>query len=183
VIGLLLIAYAVFVFNGLTPVPSFYSLIPTVGTVLVILCATEGTIVGRFLGSKPLVGIGLISYSAYLWHQPVFAFVRQRSIDPPGDVSLGGAAVCTLLLAYLSWKYVEKPFRNKMLVTRNTICYFGSVCSCSFIFIGLAGDFYNGYAAARMNAQQVHLSATAIPSPKRNECHTGGRDYKKPSEA
>jgi peptidoglycan/LPS O-acetylase OafA/YrhL len=89
VIGLLLITYAVCAFDRQTPFPSLHALIPTIGTAFIILFATQQTIVGKLLSSKPLVGIGLISYSAYLWHQPLFAFVRQRSIHAPSNGVLG----------------------------------------------------------------------------------------------
>ena len=77
-IGMFLIVYAVFLFDSKTPFPGFYTLIPTVGTCLLIICATESTYVGKLLGNKFFVSIGLMSYSAYLWHQPLFAFFRHR---------------------------------------------------------------------------------------------------------
>jgi peptidoglycan/LPS O-acetylase OafA/YrhL len=76
VLGLCLILYAVFAFSSDTPTPGAYTLIPAVGAALIILFATPATHVGALLGSKAFVGMGLISYSAYLWHQPIFAFAR-----------------------------------------------------------------------------------------------------------
>jgi peptidoglycan/LPS O-acetylase OafA/YrhL len=78
-----LLFYAVFTFNKETPFPSLYTLVPTVGTALIILFADKQTVTGRLLGNQVLVGIGLISYSAYLWHQPLFAFARHRNIEEP----------------------------------------------------------------------------------------------------
>lgn len=69
-LGVAMLAYAVFTFSKQTPFPSLYALVPTVGTALIILFATQQTTVGKFIGNKFFVGIGLISYSAYLWHQP-----------------------------------------------------------------------------------------------------------------
>ena len=65
-IGLALILYAIFAFDRKTPFPGLYALVPTVGTGLLMLCATRETLTGRLLGNRLLVGIGLISYSAYL---------------------------------------------------------------------------------------------------------------------
>ncbi|MFZ0423997.1 MAG: acyltransferase, partial [Xanthobacteraceae bacterium] len=81
--GIVLITYSVFAFDKTTPFPSLYTLIPTIGTVLIISFATQRTFVGRLLGGRLPTGIGLISYSAYLWHQPMFAFARLHSQKEP----------------------------------------------------------------------------------------------------
>ena len=73
-LGFSMIAYSIIVFDETTPFPSLYALIPTIGTGLLILCAVPKTIVHKLLSLKAIVGIGLISYSAYLWHQPLLAF-------------------------------------------------------------------------------------------------------------
>ena len=75
-VGFVLITYSIFAFDKQTPFPSFYALVPTIGTALIILYATQSTLVGQLLGNRVCVGVGLISYSAYLWHQPLFAFAR-----------------------------------------------------------------------------------------------------------
>jgi peptidoglycan/LPS O-acetylase OafA/YrhL len=64
----------VFSYDRNTPYPSLYALVLTLGTALVIVFASSRTLVGRMLGCRLLAGIGLIRYSAYLWHQPMFAF-------------------------------------------------------------------------------------------------------------
>ena len=90
----------VLTFSRHTPFPGLYGLVPTMGTALVILFATPDTIVGRALGSAPLVGMGLISYSAYLWHQPLFAFARHATIDEPADSLLLWLTLLTVVLAW-----------------------------------------------------------------------------------
>ena len=84
--GLFLIGYATFVFDEQTPFPSLYALVPTIGTALVIIFSSKETFSGKFLGSKLLVAIGLISYSAYLWHQPLFVFARHISLEEPSKL-------------------------------------------------------------------------------------------------
>ena len=69
-IGLYLVAYSILFFDGNTPHPSFNTLIPIIGVALIIGFASKDELVGRVLGSKPFVWVGLISYSAYLWHFP-----------------------------------------------------------------------------------------------------------------
>lgn len=133
--GLLLILVAIFAFNKTTPFPSLYALIPTLGAALVILYATPGTIAGRLLGSQLLVGAGLISYSAYLWHQPIFAFVRIATGQLSPVMAIASIAA-SFVLAYFSWKYVERPFRRKHFIARNTLLRLSAASLCAFFLVG-----------------------------------------------
>lgn len=108
--GLLAIAGSMLGFDSTTPLPA---LLPVAGTVAVIACAGPGTLAGRLLGSAPLVGIGLISYSAYLWHQPLFAFARIRSLYDPSPALMLGLVALTLALAWATWAWIEQPFRHR----------------------------------------------------------------------
>jgi peptidoglycan/LPS O-acetylase OafA/YrhL len=144
-LGLLLCAYGVCAFDALTPYPSLYTLAPAIGTVLILLFAKQETLVGKLLGSKWLVGIGLISYSAYLWHQPLFALARHRAIDQPSNSLLVSLVVVSLLLAYLSWKYIETPFRNRQFITRKQVFTIGATCSFAFMAFGLIGYVNGGF--------------------------------------
>jgi len=140
-IGLVLIGYSIFSFNETIPFPSFFTLIPTVGAGLIILFSSKTTLVGKLLGSKILVGIGLVSYSAYLWHQPIFAFYRHRSLTEPTESHFLGLILLTFFLAYFSWKYVEKPFRVKGKISRKNIFLFGVIGTVFFIVVGVAGQY------------------------------------------
>lgn len=111
-LGLAGIVFAVFAYDRFTPFPSLYTLVPVIGAVLIILFADHQTWVARVLSTRGFVGLGLISYSAYLWHQPLFAFARIRSHDQSGVVVLLGLGVVSILLAWFSWKYIEQPFRR-----------------------------------------------------------------------
>ena len=146
-VGMLMICYSVFAFSNNTPFPSLYALIPTVGTGLVIVFATSETVVGRLLSTKFMVGVGLISYSTYLWHQPLFVFARHRSSEEPSTVLLLILSAASLLLAYISWRYVESPFRNKKLVSRKAVFTFTLVGSVAFAGIGLAGHMNDGFVS------------------------------------
>ena len=117
-----LIMYSIFFYNKTTPVPSLYILVPTVGTLLIIVFAHSGTLANIFLSNRIFIWIGLISYSAYLWHQPLFAFIKYLSFDDHPSAPIM-ALLCFLVmpLAYLSWRFVEKPFRNKNFIKRKYI--------------------------------------------------------------
>ena len=145
-VGLLMIGYAVFAFDETVPFPGFYALIPTIGTGLIILFSSSRTLVGRLLGTKLLVGIGLVSYSAYLWHYPLLAFARHRSLTEPSELVFLVLAFLSFPFAFLSWKYVERPFRRKDVFNRKSIFTFAFIGSLFFISIGLAGHMTNGWS-------------------------------------
>lgn len=143
-IGLLLLLYGIFAFDKTTPFPSLYTIVPTFGTALIIIYASQNSFVGRFLGLQVLVGVGLISYSAYLWHQPLFAFARLRSLSEPSQAVFSMLAASSLVLAYFSWKFVEAPFRKECLINRRVVFLSAAVCSLLFIAIGLIGYTLEG---------------------------------------
>lgn len=119
--GMVLLAYAIAFFDKSTPFPGLYALVPTLGSALIILFATDRTFTGRLLGHRLLVGIGLLSYSAYLWHQPLFSFARHWSLGEPAWPAFAGLIGFTMLLAYGSWKYVEAPFRDRTWLSQHQV--------------------------------------------------------------
>lgn len=133
--GLLLIFYAIVMFEKSTRFPGLSALMPTVGAGLVVVFATQETWVGRVLSFRPVVALGLISYSAYLWHQPIFAFARYRSPNHLEAPALLGLIVLTFVVAYLSWRFVEAPFRTKGQISRRAITWlsFGGVALFSAV--------------------------------------------------
>jgi peptidoglycan/LPS O-acetylase OafA/YrhL len=144
-LGISLIVYGMFAFGKSTPFPSLYTLIPTIGTVLVILFATQQTAAGKFVGHKTFVGIGLVSYSAYLWHQPLFAFARHRSLSEPGKLFLVSLVGLTFLLAYMTWRFVENIFRAKDVIKRKPLFVGFAAGLALFLSIGFVGHKFNGF--------------------------------------
>lgn len=130
-LGLFLIAYATLTFNKETPFPSLFTLIPTLGAGFIILSATKDTFTGKLLANKFLVWIGLISYSAYLWHQPIFAFSKHIYLGNPPLFAMTLLALLSFFMAFLTWKYIESPFRNKKKFSRKNILYM-SILGISF---------------------------------------------------
>ena len=161
-LGLLMISYAVYVFDKGTPFPSLYALVPTVGTGLIILFSSSQTMVGRLLSIKPLVAVGLISYGAYLWHWPLLVFARHLSITEPSELTFAILALLSFPLAYLSWRYIEKPFRTKSIFSRKTIFTLSFIGSVIFITVGLAGHFSNGFEDFWLSRQSESVKATYL---------------------
>ena len=120
VAGLVAIGLAVVAFDGTTTFPGAAALLPVLGTTALI--AAEGSwLTGRVLASPPLVAIGLVSYSWYLWHWPLMAFARLCSVRTPSVLVLSGAGLIALLLAAASWRFIERPFRRAALSGGRTI--------------------------------------------------------------
>ncbi len=140
-LGFGMILYSIIVFDATTPFPSFYALVPTIGTGLLILCAVPKTLVHNLLSLKFFVGIGLISYSAYLWHQPLFAFARHRFIEDLSEPILITLCLASLLLAWISWKFVEAPFRDKKAFTQKKIFLISSIAALGLSVLGLCIHF------------------------------------------
>ncbi|MDU8929419.1 acyltransferase family protein [Alisedimentitalea sp. MJ-SS2] len=141
-IGLGLILGSVLGFDAQTPFPSVYTLVPVAGTALIILFGIEGTKTAAFLSLRPLVGIGLISYSAYLWHQPLLAFARLRLFGEMGAATTAGLSLLTLVLAYATWRWVETPFRRRSgprAISRSGVFLFSGIGILGFLGIGLWG--------------------------------------------
>jgi hypothetical protein len=116
-LGIVLVCGAVILFNDVVPHPSFVTLIPVVGTMLLIWFCREGDLVSRILSSRPFVAIGLISYSFYLWHFPIFVFARITDASP-SQVDKLVQMLAALILSLLSYFLVEKTFRNRTLLKR-----------------------------------------------------------------
>ena len=113
-IGLFLIIHSILYFNDEMFHPSLYTLSTIIGVCLIIWFSNKDELITKILSIKLFVGIGLISYSLYLWHYPIFAFARDTEITPKGDIYLKLLfGMIILILSIASYYLVERPFRNK----------------------------------------------------------------------
>lgn len=146
-LGLACIIASIFFYTEAIPFPSIYTLLPVCGAALIILYAGEATLVAILLRNKVLVFIGLISFSAYLWHQPLFAFARIRSFEEPSHVLMGGLSIISVGLAVFSWRFIEKPFRqkNNFLKSRRMLFSVSLSVSLMFIVLGVVGYLNDGF--------------------------------------
>ena len=145
VCGLILILVPYLVFSDETPFPGAFALVPCLGAALVIVAGQEGeTVVGKILSFRPIVAIGLISYSVYLWHWPLLVFAQYRyAMAPSANLRLGTTfVVASLVLGYLSWRFVERPFRRPKGPGRQRIAFGGAVGV--LMTIAAAGLVING---------------------------------------
>ena len=172
-LGVALIVYAIIAFDRNTPFPSLYTLVPTVGAALIILFASGKSLVARAMGNRVFVGIGLISYSAYLCHQPLFAFARHRTANEPSQELLYLLIAASLVLAYLTWRYVEKPFRDKQRFSAKQIFKLSGYTGGALIVFGLVISLSDGYAGRINDEVALILSAVKDNNPRNSECHFG----------
>jgi peptidoglycan/LPS O-acetylase OafA/YrhL len=112
--GLIATLAAVALYASTTPFPGLTALLPCLGAAAILYAGQSHgqTLVARLLSIRPLVGIGLVSYSLYLWHWPLlvlWAYYLDRSLTP---VEIATAIAVALALSVLSWRFVEQPFRR-----------------------------------------------------------------------
>lgn len=115
-LGIFLIVSSIVVFNESTPSPSAFMLVPVGGTLLLLLFyPSNKELIGidGFLEFGPIRHVGLISYSAYLIHQPVLAFYRWATGLNVSTFEAATLIFAIFLLAHLSWKYIESPYRGR----------------------------------------------------------------------
>lgn len=142
--GLALIVGSIVLIDSSRPFPGWWTVPVVAGTVMVLEWGRAGTPVARVLGWSPLAGIGLISYSAYLWHQPLLAFARIRlNGDLPRPLLFALIGV-TLVLAYATWRWVERPFRDRARSSRRQILTSAVTVSGCLIAFGIVADLSGG---------------------------------------
>jgi peptidoglycan/LPS O-acetylase OafA/YrhL len=112
-IGLSLIVFSIFFFDSSFNHPSLITLIPVTGTCLILWYANENELVTKLLSIKFITFFGLISYSLYLWHFPVFSFVRMSEFSQEGILNKFIFSALIIFLSIFSYYFVEKNFRNK----------------------------------------------------------------------
>lgn len=137
ILGIAIILSSIFYFDKNSNLPGIQSLYLLVGVGLVVMFAKRENIAGQILGSRWMVGLGLISFSAYLWHQPVLVLFRLFSPHPYFGLNPFFAIVITLLMSILTWKFVEQPFRKRKIGTRWIVVLFSVATTSSFVSAGI----------------------------------------------
>ena len=136
-VGLAAIIIAALTFSQQTPTPGLPMLLPTLGTVLILLQHSSKGWVTLLLSQPLFTGLGLVSYAFYLWHQPLLVLGRFYASGPLTLVSSWALIVCALILAVLSWKFVEQPFRDRERWSRKGLAIFLSVSVAVITALGV----------------------------------------------
>jgi hypothetical protein len=168
--GLVAIAASLRLFDEQVRFPGYAALLPTLGTAMMI-AAPESRINRHLLGSRPLVAIGLISYSWYLWHWPPLAFLRIAAAGPVPPLPLAATAIGSIVPAYCCWRWIELPWRHPRHSRTNPAALrrYGLVLAlCLALFGGVA---LSGGIPDRAGASSRRIES--ILTKSRSPCLTG----------
>ncbi|MEL7110626.1 MAG: acyltransferase family protein [Pseudomonadota bacterium] len=175
IVGLIGVLVPTFAYSADTQFPGLYAVPPTLGTALLIYVGGQGggSVSNSIISHRVLVSIGLISYSLYLWHWPVFAYLRilYGTTALPIYVSLIAMAL-SILLAYASWRFIEQPFRfrppkgpSRSLVMRLSVSFLVVVSA-----IGASLSLLNGFPH-RLSEKAIEIASVAQDvNPIKTDC-------------
>tara|TARA_B100000787_G_C16191489_1_gene297803 strand:- start:37 stop:2103 length:2067 start_codon:yes stop_codon:yes gene_type:complete len=179
-IGLILIFYSIFFFHDNILHPSFLTLIPVIGVSLIIWFANQEEIFTKFLSSKIMVGTGLISYSLYLWHYPIFAIAR---LDGYGKNNYSEIIILFLAVLFLSlatYFLIERPFRKKSIFSIKIVAILLSgLCVITLIlintFIFQQRDLRGGFSDVFSRKNNFFSKPGLLLKDEKGECYDEDR--------
>lgn len=155
-VGFSLLLISLILFDHNLDHPSLWTLIPVLGTFLVIVFCNQKTKIYKILSFKPLVSIGLISYSLYLWHFPIISFTKYAQFQELNFIQTVIIFTISIIISYISWRFFERKFRDKKIIDRRFIFKFAALGSVFLVSIGLLGHFNNGFDE-RLSKQEQEI--------------------------
>ncbi len=176
-LGLLLIVIAIAAYDSKTPFPGAAAILPCLGTALVIWGGSDGRPIGsRLLSSTPLVALGLISYSLYLWHWPLIVFAKLLNVEVLSAPQKIAIAVLSIALATLTWRFVEQPFRRRGAAgfSRPAMLWSGGLSLSALAAVGLFVTSHQGLPGRFSDGVLDIAKAEHDASPARAKCHFDG---------
>lgn len=168
--GILAILYASLFYDRETRFPGLAAVLPCGGAAVLIWANSQTlTSVGRFLATPPIVFVGLISYSLYLWHWPMLVFSKYSTLEPLALSHRVLVLLASVALAAASWRLVETPFRKRSVFkSRRQIFGFAALSTAVLLVSGLAIHRFHGIPA-RMPAEALQYAAARSDLTFRNQ--------------
>lgn len=174
-IGIAAILAAIVLYDGDTPFPGLAALMPCLGTAAIIHAGFHGpSMVTRSLSWRPFVFVGLISYSLYLWHWPMLAFLRLQL----GQIELPAATMATailgsVVLAIVSWRFIEIPFRRRPPVGPRNVTIFRLSAVAILVLLLMATLVRESNGLPSRLPQDIHLAHASAHdnNPLRPKCY------------
>lgn len=159
-LGLLLVVTGFFLIDSRKVFPSYWTLLPTMGTFLII-CAGSGSFVNSaILSNRLLVFIGLISYPLYLWHWPLLTY--SRIIDMTGTLEKIGVIVTSFFLAIATYRFVETPVRSGLSGKWPRAELSRGLVSAMVVMAALGITSYSGFLSPYHDSEALKLISSAI---------------------
>jgi peptidoglycan/LPS O-acetylase OafA/YrhL len=167
-LGMAAILIPIFYYNQATPFPGLAALSPCLGAAITIWANHRAddarllippTCIGGLLSWRPIVFVGLISYSLYLWHWPLVVFVSYWRTQELETWMRWSIVAVSVAIAVASWHWVEKPFRNRGLLRTKLSAYLFCAVSTSILIILSACYFYGGGLPFRLSRESLNQIA------------------------
>jgi peptidoglycan/LPS O-acetylase OafA/YrhL len=129
--ALLTLLFVSYAYTPTTRYPGVFTVAPCAATAVLLAMGARQplTVTHRLLSLRPLVFTGLVSYSLYLWHEPILVLARYYNIVSLGMRGTGVLLVCIYLVGVLSWRYLEKPIRSGNLLRSDRNFTLGAVAA------------------------------------------------------
>jgi peptidoglycan/LPS O-acetylase OafA/YrhL len=166
--GLILILASIVVFSANTLYPGIANLVPCIGAALIIGGGRTGnSFAGSLLSTRPMVFIGLISYSLYLWHWPIIVMHRMGLLPTDGyplAIDEGLIIIVSILVATLSWKYVETPFRSKQV--SKSLLYRSALASVAVLVVAAGAMLATHGLPSRFQPQVARIASFLEYDPR-----------------
>jgi peptidoglycan/LPS O-acetylase OafA/YrhL len=162
-LGAVAIGWSVFGYSESTRFPGTAALLPCLGTAALLWAGTGGrNVVGRVLSLRPLVLVGLVSYSLYLWHWPLLALGRYHAVRPltPGETTV--LLAVAVIASVVSWRYVERPFRGKRGLWRRRPLFLAALAAGGVFTAWAAVVLLAGGWPQRLEPEVARLVASAL---------------------
>lgn len=167
--GFILIILSLIIIDSTTKFPGPITILPVLGTVLMILFTGEKTLLYKLLSNNLVVWIGLLSYSLYLWHQPILVIFRLVHGDHLEFNLTITALILSFIISYVSWKYFEIPLRHKKYSQKKVFRLVGlSMIFFSFVSLGFSYQIKNKYPGS-LSSTTNELAAYVVKKQKEIE--------------
>ncbi len=169
-LGIILIFFSLILIDHKYKHPSYFTLLPTLGTFLIILFSSKNDLVTKTLSSKVLVSIGLISYSLYMWHYPIFAYADLVQFVEGYDIGKNLFTITFFIfliftISIFSYFFLERPFRNKTLKFKHVSLILMSVLAiCIFL------NFYTLKNEGKINSENTNFESLIKNTMVNQEC-------------
>ena len=179
VAGISAIVTSVIMFSDKTSFPGIAALLPTIGAAAFIVAnESHPTRAGRLLSSTPLIFMGLISYSLYLWHWPLFVFAKLASSNPLSPMMMTGLCTAAVIMSWLSYRFIEIPFRKKSFIHRRYVVLFLGAAAMGIMAI--SGMLIEQHSSPLSN--RIPLPAKHVLDASSENIYWGGVCFQTPGD-